>query len=140
MRQQDIDRFWQKVQISPAPNGCWEWLGNKFSNGYGEFWLDGHNIDSHRIAYQLHIGPIMDGLVLDHSCKNHGCVNPSHLEPVTQVENCRRGNTGKHQTLKECCPKGHPYIGHNLLLYGDGRRRCRTCRNEWSLRYVRSKK
>lgn len=69
---------------------CWEWTGTKISKGYGEFSVDGENVYAHRWSYEHHVGPIPEGLVIDHLCCNQGCVNPEHLEPVTNEENLRR--------------------------------------------------
>lgn len=77
---------------------------------------------AHRIAYELLIGPIAKGLVLDHLCRNPGCVNPDHLDPVTSAENTRRGHM-----LKSDCPSGHPLSGLNLAMNSRGHRTCREC-------------
>lgn len=72
--------------------GCWEWTGSKDLNGYGR--LNGgagrSPVPAHRAVYEALVGPIPDGLEIDHICFNHGCVNPAHLEPVTHSENMRR--------------------------------------------------
>lgn len=67
--------------------GCWEWLGAKTSAGYGHFQVDGRMVYAHRVAYELAIGPIPDGLVIDHKCYQKSCVNPSHLQAVTSKQN-----------------------------------------------------
>ena len=83
---------------------------------------------SHRYAYELVIGPIPKGLTLDHLCRVRGCVNPGHLEPVTQRENTLRGtspvaaNPGKTH-----CPSGHPYKKPHLYINKRGGRQCLTC-------------
>ncbi len=77
--------------VSPQPTGCWHWTGAKTDKGYGRFYLNG-NKHAHRISYELLIGPIPNGLVIDHLCRNPSCVNPAHLEPVTHVENVKRGD------------------------------------------------
>jgi hypothetical protein len=92
-----LDRFWSKVDDSGS-RGCWEWLAAKERTGYGTFFCR-HVIGrgtaiperAHRVAYELLVGPIQAGLTLDHLCRNRGCVNPAHLEPVTRGENVRRG-------------------------------------------------
>lgn len=80
-------RFWTKVAITPS---CWLWLAATNQNGYGTFSHESRPCKAHRFAYELLVGPIPEGLVLDHLCRVRNCVNPSHLEPVTQVENLRR--------------------------------------------------
>ncbi len=80
------DRFWEKVDVT---DDCWEWLATR-GRGYGKFKTDHQMKWAHRVAWEMLIGPIPDGLTLDHLCRNPGCVNPAHLEPVTQAENNRR--------------------------------------------------
>lgn len=75
-----LDRFVEKVEL--APDGCWNWLGAKV-HGYGKIGAGGRGngtIVAHRVAYEWLVGPIPDGLQLDHLCRNRSCVNPSHLE------------------------------------------------------------
>jgi hypothetical protein len=86
---------------------------------------------AHRVAYEALIGPIPDGLQLDHLCRNRACVNPLHTEPVTQIENIRRGEagvpSGSQQRAKTHCPQGHPYSQGNTYIRKNGHRMCRTC-------------
>ncbi len=106
-------------------HGCWLWRGYKTRNGYGRFWMDGRTQPAHRVSYELHVGPIPDGLHIDHLCRNRMCVNPEHLEPVTLAENNRRG-----AAVITHCPQGHEYAGDNLYIGRDGKRYCRTCHRE----------
>ena len=79
------ERFWRFV--SPEPNsGCWLWTGAD-TRGYGAL---GKNGLAHRVSFEMHVGPILPGLTLDHLCRTPACVNPAHLEPVTLAENVRR--------------------------------------------------
>jgi hypothetical protein len=69
--------------------GCWAWIGAATAC-YGTFWIDTKYVPAYRAGYELLVGPIPDGLELDHLCKNPNCVRPDHLEPVTHRENVRR--------------------------------------------------
>ena len=127
----DIDtlavRFWPKVEKT---DGCWLWTGARDKLGYG--WIRrtrGGNAPAYRVAWELEVGPIPEGLVIDHLCRNPSCVNPAHLEPVTQRENMLRGATvAARNAAKTRCLRGHPLSGENLYRRPDGGRECRTCR------------
>lgn len=122
------ERFWPKVDKTPT---CWLWIGAIGSGGYGNFYISnvGRKIRTtlaHHWAYEQLIGPVPEGLDLDHLCRNRACVNPAHLEPVTRSTNLRRGVGTAGRTE---CPQGHPYDEANT--YHDpltGWRQCRQCR------------
>ena len=120
-----LDRFLAKIVADP--HGCWIWQAGTNTKGYGKFKVDGRDVKAHRFAYEMFVGPIPEGLELDHLCRVRNCVNPEHLEPVTHAENVRRGESGKHCRDKTHCPQGHPYAGENLYVRPNGKRDCRTC-------------
>lgn len=117
------DRFWAKVDRRD-PDGCWLWRGSKDAKGYGAIRVSPLVCArAHRVSYELMIGPIPEGLQLDHLCFNTSCVNPAHLEPVTNAENMRR--RGARTTH---CPRGHPYDQANTYINASGHRFCRACK------------
>ncbi len=79
-------RFYSKVDTSAGPDGCWPWTAGK-RDGYGSFWLNGRDWPAHRIAYWLATGDDLDGALIDHRCRNKGCVHAAHLRPATHGEN-----------------------------------------------------
>lgn len=117
-------RFWARVEWS---EGCWEWLGPRGRGGYGCYTQLGESY-AHRVAYRLAVGPVPKGLEIDHLCRNRGCVNPAHLEPVTHRANILRSPIALPAIRARLthCPKGHPYAGANLMVSG-GSRYCRIC-------------
>lgn len=124
------DQFW--AQSEPEPNtGCWLWLGQKSWNGYGRFWWSGKQKMAHRLAYELTFGPIPSE-TLDHLCKNKGCVNPKHLEPVSNRENTLRGNNMAARHARQThCLRGHPLDSARIERGKSGLvRRCRVCERE----------
>lgn len=78
------DRFWAKVQKGES---CWEWTASRKPAGYGEFYFGERVGYAHRYSYELHFGPIPEGMVVDHTCHNPPCVNPEHLRLATQAQN-----------------------------------------------------
>ena len=78
-------------RILVTESGCWEWQGEKNRNGYGRVWIGGKRLMVHRVVFELLVGPIPEGLVLDHLCRNRPCCNPEHQDPVTVRENTLRG-------------------------------------------------
>lgn len=105
--------------VEKGGSGCWIWRGGqvkgypRYSYGLG-----------HRYSYELFVGPIPDGLELDHLCRIPLCVNPAHLEPVTRAENQRR-----RSAAQTSCLRGHPFDEANTYYRNGNRRRCRICRN-----------
>lgn len=96
------------------------WIVDKYSNGYGKLFANGKNWLAHRLSYEVYVGPIPDGLQLDHLCRVTNCINPTHLEPVTSTENMLRAR-------KTICKRGHPLEGSNIST-SNGTRQCLKCR------------
>lgn len=114
------ERFWAKV--IPGENGCLLWTGALSPRGYGNFKSSSLRTHlAHAVAYIWANGSIPTGLKLDHLCRVRNCVNPDHLEPVTQAENKRRA-----AAVRTTCPKGHPYD----FVDAKGARRCSICVRE----------
>ena len=128
------DRFWGSTDKSDS---CWLWTGTLDTCGYGQIKSKGKTLKAHRFAYELLVGPIPDGLQLDHLCRVRNCVNPDHLEPVTQTENVRRGTSfAVEHAAKTHCPQGHPYEGDNLyIIPTTGSRSCKACHAVASRKY-----
>lgn len=119
---------------------CWEW-DNPDGNGYGSLVIEGKRVMAHRLAYELHVGPIPDGLSLDHLCRNRRCVNPAHLEPVTHRENVARGEAPTARVVRSnVCMKGHELTAENTIIRKGGGRRCRRCFNDAQIRGRRRRK
>ncbi len=109
-------------------------------DGYGVLRHDGKKFLAHRLAYETCIGPIPDGLVLDHLCRRHECYCPAHLEAVTKGENTRRGLapiifTAQRRALRlrTMCTRGHLYTDDNTHFNPAGHRQCKKCLKDWSL-------
>lgn len=123
-------RLMDKVEM--IPSGCWLWTATLSGKGYGQFRFRGKLWIAHRAAYEIFVGPIPEGATLDHLCRVRRCVNPEHLEPVSQRENLLRGDTitARHAAATHC-PRGHEYNSENTYVQPiTGGRRCRTCRRE----------
>ncbi len=123
-----LQRFWDKVEKTDS---CWNWTAFCNLSGYGLFNFGKRRVLAHRFAYESLKGIIPNKLEIDHLCRNRQCVNPNHLEPVTHIENLRRGEHGGGMKKQTHCKKGHPLKGENLLVNPQGRRRCRKCRKEY---------
>lgn len=117
--------FWGRVDKS---GDCWLWTACLTQSGYGHAWVSGRIVYAHRVAYELVRGPIPSGMQLDHLCRNRACVNPDHLEPVTNHDNILRGFSPTAKKARQThCIHGHPFTGDNLKIRSEGWRSCRTC-------------
>lgn len=130
-------RFWSKVAAGD-PRECWPWLGAQTHGGYGHLLVRRRFVGAHRVAYELFYGEIPSGMVIDHLCRNHACVNPLHLEAVSNRENLRRGING---VLTTHCPAGHPYDEKNThYAPHPNRAPTRICRACGRIRYHETEK
>ena len=132
------ERLDGKYTVNQA--GCWEWTGKTHTHGYGIIaacvvttGIAPKELRAHRVSYEKYIGPIPDGMILDHLCCNRRCINPLHLEPVTNRENLRRGG-GYHSAAKTHCKYGHEFTEQNTLITKAGFRNCRTCAAKYQRR------
>jgi hypothetical protein len=119
-----------------AVDECWVWTGSK-TNGYGKVKVPGSNTTArvHRLVYEALVGPIPDGLDLDHLCRNRACCRPAHLEPVTRRENLLRGNTiPAARAAQTHCSRGHEFSEDNIYIGTKGGRECRACRRYYKQR------
>lgn len=125
-RRPAIERFWERVERTDT---CWLWTGAKGARGYGNFKPIGRRtVVVHRYAYEQFVGPIPEGLTIDHLCRVRNCVNPAHLEAVTSRENILRGESVSAQAARRThCPRGHAYDAENTYRTKLGHRSCRAC-------------
>jgi hypothetical protein len=127
----DIDKFFTKFAISDREfNGtpCWEWARKKNRDGYGRFIYNHKTVMAHRFAYEYFVGSIASDKEMDHLCRNRGCVNPMHLEQVTQRINALRGISPMAiNARKTHCLRGHEFDKQNCRVNKYGHRHCRMC-------------
>lgn len=124
-------------------NPCWLWYGWLKGNGYASKSSKGKHVYVHRLMYETLIGPIPNGLVIDHLCRNRSCVNPSHMEPVTHRENVLRGDSEAAKRAKQThCKRGHAFNDENTyrIKNGNGRRVCKTCHSAFEIKRSWSRK
>ena len=110
------------------PTECWQWIGHTNSNGYGVIDIFKKKFFAHRISYIKYVGAIPINLQLDHLCRNRKCVNPDHLEAVTQQTNLLRGKTVVAKQAKQThCINNHEFNDVNTYRYKN-KRYCKVCR------------
>lgn len=131
------ERFMRQVYKEPTYQ-CWLWQGHIGKNGYGRWKPAGRSVSTHRWSYERFIGPIPEGLQIDHICNIKSCVNPEHLQPVTARVNVLKAKKGitSINAAKTHCVNGHPLFGANLRIYvtkdGKKSRVCKSCRQDRS--------
>lgn len=125
-----VDRFYERVVRT---DGCWEWTGYVDPGGYARFSIDGNSKLAHRFSYEWHVGPIPDGMTVDHICFTTTCTRPNHLRLLSREENTRR----QRSAMKTHCVNGHEYTPENTYIRpsGGGVRDCRICIRERVSRY-----
>lgn len=117
-------------------DGCWVWMGTRqypknhpAYPGYGRVMVNKRRTQAHRVVYELMVGPIPNGLIIDHLCRNPICVNPAHLEAVNVKENVLRGiGITAAQKRKTHCVRGHAFSEENTYVH-NGHRYCLACRS-----------
>lgn len=112
---------------SVTESGCWQWQRYTYGNGYAAISVAGKQRLAHRVSYEVSVGPIPEGMVIDHLCRNKRCVNPAHLEVVTSRENTRRA-------MRTHCINGHEFDEENTWMH-EGKRYCRACRRKRAREY-----
>jgi hypothetical protein len=118
----------ERMQRFIQPTGCcWYWTGSLDGKGYGRISVGNRLVRAHRWVYTVLVGAIPDGLMLDHLCRNKVCVNPDHLEPVTNRENLLRGRGVVLHPVTTHCKHGHAYTPDNTRINRKGRKVCRRC-------------
>ncbi len=128
LRRTTEERFFAKVVKTGT--GCWLWTAAKNDDGYGLFSgrPGGGTVRAHIWSYEHAVGPVPDGLQLDHLCRKRSCVNPAHLEPVTSAENTMRGESLQAvNAAKTHCKRGHEFTPENTYVTSSGSRSCRVC-------------
>lgn len=122
------------LHIEEHPNGCWLWTASTCAGGYGRVYLRNAVWQVHKMVYEIFVGPVPEGYVLHHRCKNKRCCNPAHLKLVTQGENLELDGVLVTRTppnpLRTWCKNGHELTDDNVrwrTVHGKRWRVCRLC-------------
>lgn len=107
---------------------CWVWTGTRDRDWYGTFYFRGANRRAHRVSWYAMNGPIPDGMVINHTCRNRACVNPQHLNCITVGENATRDSASRSyvNSQKTTCRNGHPF-DRVVTWAGKSQRVCSVC-------------
>lgn len=129
-------RFWAKTATNET--GCIVWVGGISAKGYGRFVVNSRRVTAHRWIYERTVGPVPDGIVLDHLCRVRSCVNVAHLEAVSNRENIVRGVGATARNLRKThCKNGHEFTPENTRYKRRYKRSayhgriCRICARKW---------
>ena len=134
-----MDKYNKKINRT---ENCWLWTGEIDGKGYGVITISSKRKRAHRIIYELLVGKIPEGLQIDHLCRVRNCVNPNHLEPVTQAENKRRNVPFRKEVLKTHCKNGHEFSEQNTKIRmrnGNPWRVCKKCKVITQVKYFKKK-
>lgn len=148
-----IEEFWSRVGDPDPVTGCMRWKNAPTPKGYGQVWWDGRQRRAHRVAYELAVGPVPEGMVVDHICcqfpcpggrddPHRLCCNPEHLKPETIGGNVMRSlNTlASINAAKVFCDYGHEFDAANTYITPVGHRECRKCNSRRTMEYMRRKR
>ena len=145
------ERFWRHV-VKNGDNECWGWLGARTGPSKWKYGVlgrrDGGTTVASRISWEIHFGPIPDGMFACHHCDNPPCTNPKHLFLGTQLDNLRDASAKNRlsgwerprtaaNAKKTHCPRGHTYDDINTYRDRAGGRSCRTCSRAAQAKYKR---
>ena len=131
MGQINIQRFEKYISVEPN-SGCWLWTGAWSKSGYGSFRVENKSQNAHRVAYKLYLGPLKNGMMIDHICRNRACVSPDHLRQVTPRQNILENSMSISaiSAKRNCCKRGHVYVPGSFRITAN-KRVCKLCRESW---------
>lgn len=135
------DKLLAGISFPNDVSKCWIWVGAKQKTGHGKFYWRGRHTSAYRALYIAFVNPNIQGLDVDHLCKNPECMNLGHLEAVTSRINTLRGSSPPAMNiLKTECLRGHEYTPENTFINKRGERSCRECRRtKWRQYYYQNK-